>query len=620
MYRIIFLLLITSASFGQVLQETNGSRADNRNVFKLGFRLPQVCWVTSNPNLLNYSAFMSKGAMVYDTCAGKIKRWSGSAWISVADSMATGDTTGLGALYIRNTTTHEDKRFSVQSGRLDSILAASSAGLSMYSNSGTQVGLFGAGGGAGATFYGGVNIDGTTRLNTGLTGVLVGTSGTVSATPNKMVSTFAKNATRDSAILTLADGTRLAVRDSVGSGGTPGGGTYSIQYNRAGAFAGRSTFVFDTVNARVGIGTASPAAVLSVTSASGGINSGLKITNNGAGTVDYAAAEFVNNVGDLSQVFLSGSGYTPINTVRARGGGWSNSGTGGLSFVAGSDGPNSVITFATGSALVERMRVNANGAVITSTATDPLLINGSNSVRSSFQVSNSVNTGNASFYLQNNRGSFAAYGGQLMGGSVDAGGDVFGVQRRDRFFVFADGASMLGMAIGTITNQPLIIGTNNAERIRVEGDGDVGIGTTAPAASSILNIVSTTKGFLRPVQTTAQRNAIASPAAGLSVYNSSLATNDVYTTAWYQQPNGLSGSGTLDFPSTGAHSSSDLTITVTGAAVGDIVMLGTPVQDIDATFTAFVSAANTVTVRFNHYGSGTTNPASGTFKVYVIKN
>jgi hypothetical protein len=218
MLRIIFLLLITSASFGQVLQETNGSRADNRNVFKLGFRLPQVCWVTGNPNLLNYSAFMSKGAMVYDTCAGKIKRWSGSAWISVADSMATGDTTGLGALYIRNTTTHENKRFSVQSGRLDSILAPSSAGLSLYSNSGTQVGLFGAGGGSGATFYGGVNIDGTTRLNTGLTGVLVGTSGTVSATANRMVSTFAKNASRDSAILTLADGTRLAVRDSVGGG------------------------------------------------------------------------------------------------------------------------------------------------------------------------------------------------------------------------------------------------------------------------------------------------------------------------------------------------------------------------------------------------------------------
>lgn len=100
---IIFLLLITSASFGQVVQETNGSRADNLSVFKLGFRLPQVCWVTGNPNLLNYSAFMSKGAMVYDTCAGKIKRWDGSAWISVQDSTAGGGSgtvtsvaTGLG--------------------------------------------------------------------------------------------------------------------------------------------------------------------------------------------------------------------------------------------------------------------------------------------------------------------------------------------------------------------------------------------------------------------------------------------------------------------------------------------------------------------------------------------
>jgi hypothetical protein len=106
------------------------------------------------------------------------------------------------------------------------------------------------------------------------------------------------------------------------------------------------------------------------------------------------------------------------------------------------------------------------------------------------------------------------------------------------------------------------------------------------------------------------------------VYNSSLATNDVYTTAWYQQPNGLTGSGTLDFPSTGAHSSSDLTITVTGAADGDIVILGVPNVSVtnESNYSAWVSAANTVTVRYNHYGSGTNNPASGTFKVYVIKN
>jgi len=47
-----------------------------------------------------------------------------------------------------------------------------------------------------------------------------------------------------------------------------------------------------------------------------------------------------------------------------------------------------------------------------------------------------------------------------------------------------------------------------------------------------LNMNSTTKGFLPPRMTTTQRNAIASPAAGLMVYNTTTAKLNVYTTAW----------------------------------------------------------------------------------------
>ena len=47
----------------------------------------------------------------------------------------------------------------------------------------------------------------------------------------------------------------------------------------------------------------------------------------------------------------------------------------------------------------------------------------------------------------------------------------------------------------------------------------VGIGTTSPDASSILELESTTQGFLPPRLTTAQRDAIASPAEGLTIYN-----------------------------------------------------------------------------------------------------
>lgn len=52
-------------------------------------------------------------------------------------------------------------------------------------------------------------------------------------------------------------------------------------------------------------------------------------------------------------------------------------------------------------------------------------------------------------------------------------------------------------------------------------------------SSAILQSNSTTKGFLRPRMTTTQRNAITTPATGLSVYNTTTNTNDYYNgTAW----------------------------------------------------------------------------------------
>lgn len=50
-------------------------------------------------------------------------------------------------------------------------------------------------------------------------------------------------------------------------------------------------------------------------------------------------------------------------------------------------------------------------------------------------------------------------------------------------------------------------------------NAQVGIGTTTPDASSILDVESTTQGVLIPRMTTAQRTAIASPANGLLVFD-----------------------------------------------------------------------------------------------------
>jgi hypothetical protein len=77
---------------------------------------------------------------------------------------------------------------------------------------------------------------------------------------------------------------------------------------------------------------------------------------------------------------------------------------------------------------------------------------------------------------------------------------------------------------------------------------------------------------------------------------------------------------TLDFPNTSAQSSSDITVSYTGAAVSHPVMLAIPDGSAPANtnYTAWVSSANTVKIRFNNYSSGSINPASGQFTVFVL--
>jgi uncharacterized protein (TIGR02145 family) len=73
----------------------------------------------------------------------------------------------------------------------------------------------------------------------------------------------------------------------------------------------------------------------------------------------------------------------------------------------------------------------------------------------------------------------------------------------------------------TAGNTPYWNGTQwvvNNSNIHNNGAG-VGIGTATPNASAKVDIASTTQGFLPPRMTTIQRDAIATPAAGLTIYN-----------------------------------------------------------------------------------------------------
>lgn len=87
-------------------------------------------------------------------------------------------------------------------------------------------------------------------------------------------------------------------------------------------------------------------------------------------------------------------------------------------------------------------------------------------------------------------------------------------------------------------------------------NNNLSIGTNSIAAvSSLLDLTSTTKGFLPPRMTTTQRNAISSPATGLEIFNTTTAQPEVYNgSAWVAMgatpPGGSSGQ--MQYNSSGA--------------------------------------------------------------------
>ena len=65
--------------------------------------------------------------------------------------------------------------------------------------------------------------------------------------------------------------------------------------------------------------------------------------------------------------------------------------------------------------------------------------------------------------------------------------------------------------------------------LQITSSGNVGIGTTSPEPSSLLDLNSITQGFLAPRMRTSERDSIGSPANGLIIFNTDSETIDVFT-------------------------------------------------------------------------------------------
>lgn len=175
---------------------------------------------------------------------------------------------------------------------------------------------------------------------------------------------------------------------------------------------------------------------------------------------------------------------------------------------------------------------------------------------------------------------------------------------------------------GTGTNP-----TNSA--LTVVRKGRMGIGSTfaltgggpntLPTALLHLGAGVANAGFA-PLKFTSGTN-LATPEDGAVEYDG---TNYFVTSGGtrYTMAKVLTGTASINFASTTNGNNGagvPATITVTGAAVGDLVLVSGPTTAANTFFVGQVLSANTVTVRFYNNSGGTIDLASGTYRATVFK-
>lgn len=105
----------------------------------------------------------------------------------------------------------------------------------------------------------------------------------------------------------------------------------------------------------------------------------------------------------------------------------------------------------------------------------------------------------------------------------------------------------------------LILSESGAERMKITGSGNVLIGAGSEDGTALLQMDSTTTGFLKPRMTTVQRDAIVTPATGLEIYNTTTGAPEYYNGSAWGSINGIyGGSGSLSGATTITMGTDDL--------------------------------------------------------------
>lgn len=156
----------------------------------------------------------------------------------------------------------------------------------------------------------------------------------------------------------------------------------------------------------------------------------------------------------------------------------------------------------------------------------------------------------------------------------------------------------------------------NGKKMTFSGaTGNVGIGTSSPVSSAILDLSTTTKAFAPPRMTSTQRDAIASPVAGEVIYNSTCDEINYYSNLGYWRSVSSKGAPTALASTNITTSSFQANWTAVTGASGYVVDVAT-----DANFTVFVAGwnANNVGNVLNANVTGLTNCVNYYYRVRAI--
>lgn len=262
--------------------------------------------------------------------------------------------------------------------------------------------------------------------------------------------------------------------------------------------------------------------------------------------------------------------------------------------------------------------VSGTGSMVLSPASGSTVDIGSSSARRNMRIYGTLAAGldlmatsdvalQVAFYIDSS--TAAAFGIATGPGyySIDANTGDFVIKTYDNDLIFAtQSASNLWPA-----------------RLVVAGNGEVRVGAYTDNGSYAFQVNGNSyqSGAALLANTTASTSPttgalIVSGGAGIAGRTS---TGSLSISTTGTACDGLwSATATLDFGSIAAASQADLTLTVTGASVGDSVTLGLPAAPTSGiVFNAWVSAANTVTIRATNITAAAIDPASATYRATV---